>query len=37
MSGLPLSVYSGNYTPGAVTAIHAAIDLINESWAQANA
>ena len=35
--GLPLSVYSGNYTPGAATALHAAVDLINESWAQANA
>lgn len=34
--GLPLSVYPGTYTPGAETALHAAIDVINESWAQAN-
>jgi len=36
MSGLPLSVFPGTYTPGAETSLHAAIDLINESWAQAN-
>jgi len=35
--GLPLSVYPGTYTPGAETALHAAIDVINETWAQANA
>ena len=34
--GLPLSVYPGSYTPGAETALHAAIDVINESWEQAN-
>lgn len=34
--GLPLTVYPGTYTPGAETALHAAIDVINESWAQAN-
>ena len=34
--GLPLSVYPGNYTPGAETALRGAIDLINESWSQAN-
>ena len=35
--GLPLSVLPGAYTPGADTALRAAIDLINESWSQANA
>ena len=35
--GLPLSVYPGNYTPGAETALHAAVDVINETWAQGNA
>ena len=34
--GLPLSVYPGTYTPGAETALHAAIDVINETWAQGN-
>ena len=33
---LPLQVYPGNYTPGALTSLHAAVDVINESWAQAN-
>lgn len=36
MAGLPLSVFPGTYTPGAETSLHAAVDLINESWAQAN-
>ena len=35
--GLPLSVYPGTYTPGAETALHAAVDVINETWAQGNA
>lgn len=35
--GLPLSVTPGAYTPGAETALRAAIDLINESWSLANA
>jgi hypothetical protein len=34
--GLPLIVYPGTYTPGAETALHAAVDVINEAWAQAN-
>lgn len=34
--GLPLTVYPGTYTPGAETALHAAVDVINETWAQAN-
>lgn len=34
--GLPLTVYPGTYTPGAETALHAAVDVINEAWAQAN-
>ena len=34
--GLPLSVFPGTYTPGAETALHAAIDVINETWAQGN-
>ena len=35
--GLPLAVYPGTYTPGAETALHAAVDVINETWAQGNA
>ena len=35
--GLPLTVYPGTYTPGAETALHAAVDVINETWAQGNA
>lgn len=35
--GLPLSVYDGNYTPGARTALENAVQVINETWAQANA
>lgn len=34
--GLPLTVFPGTYTPGAETALHAAIDVINETWAQGN-
>lgn len=34
--GLPLTVYPGTYTPGAETALHAAVDVINETWAQGN-
>lgn len=34
--GLPLIVYPGTYTPGAETALHAAVDVINETWTQAN-
>jgi len=31
-----LSVYPGDYTPGAETALHAAIDTINATWEMAN-
>ena len=34
--GLPLTVYPGTYTPGAETALHAAVDVINATWEQAN-
>lgn len=34
--GLPLSVYPGTYTPGAETALHAAVDVINTCWDTAN-
>ena len=35
--GLPLAVLPGKYAPGAETALHAAVDVINETWALGNA
>jgi len=35
--GLPMTVYPGTYTPGAETALHMAVNVINETWTQANA
>lgn len=37
MTGLPLVVTPGDYTPGAQTALNSITGIINESWAQANA